>query len=766
MDKEEKEWNELIKEIDFEDATFLSEDLNLEEKIELNESFTTYFNDYCKISYLNDIKEKHLYLLNKWKFIFFQCVIFDDFYFYLNTKNVDLTNFSFKSSKTIKKSSKNSDKNFSFNSQKRNHLNLSKNNSNSLSSGKNLIITSSITDSSISNISNTSENIKKELNIINKEKNEIIINENSNIKLNEFKLVEAKKSLHIYDNEKIGGDEYELRCKRVLNLMFIFIGRDDYKILNPHKIPIQKMINRLNIKEFENDKLTDSDSFKIDVIINNFKVSDLKTLIKEYSSHFLLTEKLGISEIDELTKINFIGEISRNFIIQISNKSAQLKTYYATFKILEILNEQNCDLSEEEKNYIFKCFNLQKNHNMNIFVIITDGSYMVLRFVIKTILKIKENNLTIEKDILQFINKEIDRNKNLLNYLMSNKFKILDKLIYKTNEALKYLDNKKIRYCILFLGDKEENKFEEFYKEKEGKKNPILIQTKFNNKINNLINNLIDLKEMIIFDINVLGTNYQKSIEREYLSDIIMEQCKKIDSLSDYFKIQINFYYVDENINVTFDDKYFVKTTLVNNEKFKQIYNDLSQKQNLESLFIFIDNKNLIDRKSDNNPLLLHESEIKFPDIYDFINKYIKRNISIFENIINQKIDKKIKKLEENKNIYDKKCELNFTIIIDKLKNDKDLNINAKSIIDILDKNTEINIEKINGYIDGLINNKISLEKLINKKFQEDYKNKILKNFSRLIENIKSSIIYDYIVKKLIRRIIGYNWHSLYHVNI
>ena len=68
--------------------------------------------------------------------------------------------------------------------------------------------------------------------------------------------------------------------------MFIFIGRDNYQIFNPHKIPIQKFINKLNIKELGNEKLTDSDSFEIDVIINNFKVSDLKALIKEYSYIF------------------------------------------------------------------------------------------------------------------------------------------------------------------------------------------------------------------------------------------------------------------------------------------------------------------------------------------------------------------------------------------------------------------------------------------------------------------------------------------------
>ena len=71
MDTKEKEWEELFKGIDFKESNILQEDKNLDENLELAQSFSIYFNDYCKISYLNDIKESHLYLLNKWKFIFF-----------------------------------------------------------------------------------------------------------------------------------------------------------------------------------------------------------------------------------------------------------------------------------------------------------------------------------------------------------------------------------------------------------------------------------------------------------------------------------------------------------------------------------------------------------------------------------------------------------------------------------------------------------------------------------------------------------------------
>jgi len=510
--------------------------------------------------------------------------------------------------------------------------------------------------------------------------------------------------------------------------------------------------------------LTDSDAFEIDIIINDFKISDLKALIKEFSSHFLLTEKLRISEIDESTKVNFIGEISRNFIIQISNKSAQLKTYFASFKIIEKLNEQNFNLSEEEKDYIFKSFNLQKNNNMNIFFIITDGSYLILRFVIETILKIKKDNLS-DENIKKFINEEIDKNKVLLNFLMSNKFKNLSNLTYKTYEALKYLDDKNIRYCIFYMGDKGENKYEDFYKEKEGKKSQILFQTKFSNEIHNLYNDLINSKEIIISKINEFGNKIRKNlIDNERLLDFISHKYP-ILSLSNYFKIHIHFYYIDNNIKIDLNDKYYIQTTFLDkDEKFKNIFKKLSQTQNLDTLFIFIDNKQLLD-KIEENPFISIIPEFKVSNTYNLIGDYIKKNIKIFDTIFKKKIDNKIKKLEENKNIYTKKCELNLKIVIEKFKNDKDLNFEVENVVKLLCENCKENIEEVNNYADRLVNNAKSLENMINKTFKKDFKNTIINNFTNLSENIKSSIIYDYVVKKLIKRLIISKWDCSYNYN-
>ena len=132
----------------------------------------------------------------------------------------------------------------------------------------------------------------------------------------------------------------------------------------------------------------------------------------------MLTDKLHIEDCKDEEKINFFGEVSRNFIIQISNKYAQFKTYYASFKILEILNSKCCNISKGEKDYIFSCFELQNNNNKNIFAIITDGSYSILRFTINIISRIEKVKLNTEKKIREFIEENINNNRKILMDLM------------------------------------------------------------------------------------------------------------------------------------------------------------------------------------------------------------------------------------------------------------------------------------------------------------------------------------------------------------
>ena len=54
---------------------------NKDENYELDNTFKLYIDDYCEVGYLEDIKENDMYLINKWKLIFFHCVKLDDYFF-------------------------------------------------------------------------------------------------------------------------------------------------------------------------------------------------------------------------------------------------------------------------------------------------------------------------------------------------------------------------------------------------------------------------------------------------------------------------------------------------------------------------------------------------------------------------------------------------------------------------------------------------------------------------------------------------------------
>ena len=591
---------------------------------------------------------------------------------------------------------------------------------------------------------------KSENNISEEKKNEINIIEKPTQNLNEFRLIEAKKSLQIYDNEKIGGKEYELKCRRILNLMLLFIQKDNYKLSNPHKIPIQNIINFLKIKELENVKLTDSDAFEIDVVINDFKIKDLNKLLDNYTSHFFFTENLDINNDKE--NVNFIGEISKNFLIQISNKFEQIKTYFAVFKILDTLNSNN-NITDEEKQYILSFFDLKNNNNKNIFVIITDGSYFIIRFIV-TIISLESKN------IQSFIKEEINKNTILLNYIMAHKFRNLNNIIYQTFEALKYLEDNNIKYCIFFIGDKENNRFENFYKEKLDKIKEIKFETKFKYQLKVLINKLIESKEKISYEITQFGKKIKNTIyDSSNLHKIIFYY--PILYLPNYFKIELIFYFTDKNLKIEKNNKFNINFILLTDEQFVNKYKKLIQVPNIESLYVFIVNKNILTNsniKKNNKIIIIKEN---LPNIYNNIMEFIKENQKFFEKILKQKIAKKSNELNENKKINCSKCELTLKKVIEKLKGDNDLCFQLEKIVNFL---YEICEDEIGNeiYINELIENKNVFENMLGKTFIKNFKDIISNNFVLLEENIKSSIIYDYITKDILYELVYLSWHKMY----
>lgn len=155
--------------------------------------FLKFFDDYCKVSYLEDIKENDVYLINKWKLVFFHCIELDDYFLKLDNKT--LPNNKNKGDKKGQNKKNNSldyhyKNNLSFDKitpKKNKSGNINKNDSNSK-------------DNNLGQLSN-SRSIDRN-NSSNTEIENEILNEESITNLSEFKLKEAKQSLQIYENEK------------------------------------------------------------------------------------------------------------------------------------------------------------------------------------------------------------------------------------------------------------------------------------------------------------------------------------------------------------------------------------------------------------------------------------------------------------------------------------------------------------------------------------------------------------------------------------
>ena len=99
-----------------------------------------------------------------------------------------------------------------------------------------------------------------------------------------------------------------------------------------------------------------------------------------------------------------------------------------------MLNKENCAISLEQKKNIFSSFGLEQNKNKNIFFIITDGSYLILKFTFDVISQIDKKKT--EKKIDTIIDECINENKEIIEYLMQYKFDNLKNLIYRTYLAL------------------------------------------------------------------------------------------------------------------------------------------------------------------------------------------------------------------------------------------------------------------------------------------------------------------------------------------
>ena len=278
---------------------------------------------------------------------------------------------------------------------------------------------------------------------------------------------------------------------------------------------------------------------------------------------------------------------------------------------------------------------------------------------------------------------------------------------------------------------------------------------------------MLEIKDFITYEINECGMNIQKSLLKDDIFQTIFG-LSNISQLPDYFKLQINFYYLEESLNIPIDDRFVVRKILLKEENFKRAFKKLLMSNNLESLSIFIDSKKYLSNNRINieQPLLLIENDVKFPEMYITIKQYIKNKLDIFGKIFSQKITKKIKELKENKKFYSSECDLTLSIIKEKIKSDKELGLITEKIINFLNNYCNESIARKEEYANKLLENKKQLESLMKKTYEYDFRSSVIEKFPSLLENIKSSIKYDYIVNKLFGKLYSVSWNYLYKYNI
>ena len=144
--------------------------------------------------------------------------------------------------------------------------------------------------------------------------------------------------------------------------------------------------------------------------------------------------------------------------------------------------------------------------------------------------------------------------------------------------------------------------------------------------------------------------------------------------------------------------------------------------------------------------------------------KYIKLNklLDNFKNLLKMTIEQKIKEFMKKKNIYNSKNILTLNILKEKLKSYAEFDIDIDKLVSNLKalcENIKINSEK---YVKKLMKYKELFEKWMGKKFEKDFKKLIEDKFILLTENIKLSLIHDFMIKKVFPKLIMKSWRKKY----
>ena len=680
---------------------------------------------YASLMTIKTLIKNQEYYLSKYNVIVNSLINLDDYFYYL--KKIDILDNNEKTEKSKKENNKKS-KNNSMDA------NIDTNTS-EISSEE--IDTFYILRSCINNAIEDNNNIQK---------NEI----------NELKLNIIRKHLKILNINIINDKSFKNYAKIIFEIILLILNINNYNFLNPKEVKYNDLldISGISSKEIKNK------NFEIDLLINGFEQKDLNLLLNKYQKHFFFKEQLGITLNIPKKKFNLISEICSNLIMNIEDKYYQIEKYINILKAFDKFGNDNLlALLDENKKIIIDSF-LIDPYNDNIFVIIANDSYFLLKFAVNLvtfifdkdkIMKLQLTDREIKEIIEKEINNEINKKSSIINNLMKNLDNLNEKLFLFFKIFYKLRINK-IKHCLFYIGEESETNYEDNIANITNIKQMKLIYDDIYIMYNlkNLIKELYKLNDNFI---RILKNFYSEIItnlfkEKEKLKLL----CPPFEfSNQDLIKMKIIMNKEHEIVaKVITEQNYFIyDIEYLNNDEIKNYMNKIERIKFPIIMFISDDDNlylNFLDsiKREDTDALLYY-----FEPNKNFINimRLLKSNLP--EEFIKKKyykINTKIPKFSsETIGILD------YKKLSGKIKNELDINIDEKQIKEFTD--SSLTKEEKEAHFYNIKKNITSLDTLFGLNCKEKIDNLKIKYDKRMIlleENIKASAFYDYFYSVLV----------------
>ncbi len=635
-------------------------------------------------------------------------------------------------------------------------------------------------NSNKSNSMNSSQNSNKSKNI-SKTKED----------LNILKLGYTKKLLEIYENEKMTGKEFEEYAKRTLYLMFLMIKKDNYIIYNPKSVNLKGLDQYLMSCEKE-IKMFNLERSEIDIIINDFQKADFNNLINNYPNNFYFTEELHLDKIGN--KFNIIGEIARNLIYQSDKKKSQINNYLDIFKKFKIIRENINKKSKEDNNIfgnndnsekndtdnknvhdysesqndeiitfekkegyekidknqnlqkILNSFNIKDISKENIFLIITNGPYLLFKIIFEILEKVfKDENQNIND-----VYNKIEEHNDILTKLCESKRNIKEK-VKNLYSLFKDLREENINYCVLYIGTNSENlKDTDFFR-----MNSTITSSENKEELKENINEFTDIIRLKNGIINMLSIKNEIDDKFDLFTNNVYQKLKNAQllfkmNLKNSYKIKLNIYLMEDKIFETNSD-YFIINIQVISKINKKFIKDLAENGDKMAIHLFLLSQEYFYKYfffTNDNILILPKENIDLNKVLILRFKLVGGAYKYLENDFLQKYKSKIKKINSYLSSISK-----FTNTSDLLSNiNKELKpefeIEEESFNKAL-KTIEVNTEINEDLISKIIKN---IQKTCNNglKSENNLANKIRQNVTQLEENIKMNLFSRYFINYIL----------------